>query len=207
MTCARRPGSRTRMTTARADPAPAPMLARLTRTLPGEGHLFEPKWDGFRCVATRSDAGIELWSRHGRPFTRYFPELLAALRDLPADRWTVDGEVLVRAGGSWDFAALMGRLHPAASRVEQLAESTPATFFVFDLMAVEGDGLCERPFRERRRRLEALMRDAAPPLCLTPQTATVAVAERWLAQWRGGGIDGVMAKPVDGPYRPGSAPF
>jgi len=179
------------------------MLARLTRTLPREGHVFEPKWDGFRCVAARSEHGIELWSRHGRPFTRYFPELAEALRAVPADRWSIDGEVLVRNDNRWDFAALMARLHPAAARVELLARSAPATFFVFDLLAVGDEDLCPQPFRERRARLEELMRDATAPLCLTPQTASVSQAERWLAKWRGGGIDGVMAKPVDGEYKPG----
>src|SRR4051794_34648146 len=191
------------MTPARADPAPAPMLARLTRRLPREGHVFEPKWDGFRCIASRSADGIELWSRHRRPFTRYFPELVDALHALPADDWIVDGEVLVSNEGRWDFAALMARLHPAASRVEQLARSTPSTFFVFDLLAIGGESLCDRPFRERRRRLEELMHGASPPLCLTPQTASLAQAEQWLGQWRGGGIDGVMAKPLGGPYEPG----
>jgi ATP-dependent DNA ligase len=186
------------------DQAPAaPMLARLARTLPREGHLFEPKWDGFRCLAVGAEGRVELWSRHGRPFARYFPELVAALTGLPGDDWTLDGEILVRTGERWDFPALMARLHPAASRVRELADTTPASLFAFDILRAGGSDLADAPFRERRRVLAALLAGARSPLHLTPQTADVELAERWLSQWRGGGIDGVMAKPVDGPYRPG----
>ena len=179
------------------------MLARLTRTLPAEGHVFEPKWDGFRCIAVAGADGVELWSRHGRPFARYFPELVAALGELPVERWVIDGEVLVHSGGRWDFPALMARLHPAASRVSQLAAATPATYFVFDVLEIDGEDLRGARLHERRRRLETLMRDACPPLRLTPQTDSVTEAQKWLARRRGGGVDGVMAKPIDGDYQPG----
>jgi ATP-dependent DNA ligase len=181
----------------------APMLARLTRTLPREGHLYEPKWDGFRCLAAGEAGEVTLWSRHGRPFARYFPELVAALGALEAGRWLLDGEILVRAGGGWDFPALMARLHPAASRVEALAAVTPATFFAFDALRVGERDLLDAPFRERRQVLEALLAGVRAPVCLSPQTDRVELAEQWLARWRGGGVDGVMAKPVDGPYVPG----
>src|SRR4051812_10870147 len=116
------------------------MLGRLVRELPVEGHLYEPKWDGFRCLAVRAGDEVELWSRHGRPLARYFPELVAALRALPDERIVLDGEILAR-----DFATLMARLHPAASRVELLAAQTPATFIAFDVIARDGEDLAARP--------------------------------------------------------------
>src|SRR3954471_16124654 len=162
-----------------SDAAPvAPMLARLARTLPREGHVFEPKWDGFRCLAAGEAGEVTLWSRHGRPFARYFPELVAALAGLEAGRWLLDGEILVRAGGRWDFPALMARPHPAASRVQELAAVTPATFFAFDLLRLGGRDLLDAPFRERRQLLETVLAGASAPVCLTPQSDRVEVAER-----------------------------
>src|SRR3954470_12699578 len=110
----------------------APMLARRTRTLPREGHVYEPKWDGFRCLAAAEAGEVTLWSRHGRPVARYFPEVGAALDGLDARPWVLDCEILARAGGRGDFPALMARLHPASARVAELAAVTPATFFAFD---------------------------------------------------------------------------
>jgi ATP-dependent DNA ligase len=181
----------------------APMLARLTRALPRDGYVYEPKWDGFRCLAARDGADVALWSRHGRPFARYFPELVAALAAVGEERWLIDGEVLVRRGERWDFPALMARLHPAASRVAELAAATPATFFAFDLLREGERDLLDTPLRERRRALERLLAGVPAPIRLTPQTERPELAERWLSRWRGGGIDGVMAKPADGHYRPG----
>lgn len=130
-----------------------PMLARLVRELPDEdGYQFEPKWDGFRCLATRSGDEIELESRHGRPLGRYFPELLAALSALDSDPWTIDGEILLAVDGRFDFQALMGRLHPAKSRVRELAGRLPASFVAFDLPFVGGESLSHLGFGERRRR-------------------------------------------------------
>src|SRR4051795_9811648 len=180
-----------------------PMFARLARTLPREGHVYEPKWDGFRCLAAADAGEVMLWSRHGRPLARYFPELVAALAGLEAARWLLDAEILVRAGGQWDFPALMARLHPAASRVEELAAVTPATFFAFDILRLGERDLLDAPFGERRQLLETVLADVSAPVCLSPQTDRVEVAEQWLARRRGGGVDGVMAKPVDGPYLPG----
>jgi ATP-dependent DNA ligase len=180
------------------------MLGRLARELPSDGHVYEPKWDGFRCLAFRDGDEVDLRSRHGRPFARYFPELTAALRAVAARRFVLDGEVLVPAAEGFDFAALMARLHPAASRVERLAAETPATFVAFDVLAVGGELLLERPTTERRARLELLMADPPAPLRLTPQTADPAVARGWLERTAGTAIDGVMAKPAGAPYRPGA---
>ena len=179
------------------------MLARLTRELPRDGYRYEPKWDGFRCLADRAGERVELWSRHGRSFTRYFPELIADLQTLEADSFVLDGEILVANRGRWDFPALMLRLHPAASRVERLATETPAVLFAFDLLRLGDDDLLHVPLRERRTRLEELLAAAPRHVRLTPQTDRLAVAQGWLGRWRGGGIDGVMAKPADSTYQPG----
>jgi len=180
------------------------MLARLVRELPAdEGYLFEPKWDGFRCLAGREGDEVDLRSRHGRPFARYFPEAVDALRSLGPERWIVDGELLVVTEGEFDFAALMGRLHPAASRVRELAARTPVVFVAFDLLAHGDDELLETPFAERRARLEEMFRAVQPPLFVTPATGDRELASTWLAEFCGGGLDGVVAKHGDLPYRPG----
>jgi ATP-dependent DNA ligase len=179
------------------------MLARLVRELPHDGYLFEPKWDGFRCLAHRDRDRVELWSRHGRPLGRYFPELAAALRAVGPDGWEIDGEVLVCSGGRFDFEALMARLHPAASRVRELAARTPAIFVGFDLPSIDGESLCAIGFAERRLRLRTLLAGVPPPLFLTPCTERRAVAERWLDEFHGGGLDGVIAKHRDLRYLPG----
>jgi ATP-dependent DNA ligase len=181
-----------------------PMLGRLTRTLPEHGHLYEPKWDGFRALALRIDDVVELKSRHGRPFARYFPELVAGLRALPAERCLLDGEILVHDGRDWDFTALMARLHPAASRVERLAAETPAILMAFDLLMLDGDDLTQRPFSERRRVLEEVLHDAPASLRLSPQTDDPEVARGWLTRPADRATDGVMAKAVDGRYEPGA---
>jgi ATP-dependent DNA ligase len=182
-----------------------PMLARLVRELPeDERYLFEPKWDGFRCLARRSGAAIELKSRQGRPLGRYFPELVAALAGIDSEPWTIDGEILLAVDGRFDFQALMGRLHPAESRVRELAARLPASFVAFDLPFAAGQSLCERGFGQRRQALETLLGGADPPLYLTPATDKRRVAARWLEQFRGGGIDGVVAKHRDLPYKPGA---
>ena len=179
------------------------MLARLIRQLPDGGYVFEPKWDGFRCMATRDGGRIELISRHGRPLERYFPELVDALARVRLKRWTLDGEVLVEVDRQFDFGALMARLHPAESRVRELAERTPAMFVAFDLVALGAEDLSARRFIERRRRLEQLLAGAEPPLYLTPATEDRELAERWLVEFCGGGADGVVAKHRDLPYQPG----
>src|SRR3954468_7455642 len=167
------------------------MLGRLTRELPADGWLYEPKWDGFRCLAFRDGDEVDLRSRHDRPFARYFPEVVEALVALGEERFVLDGEVLVPAGEGFDFPALMLRLHPAASRVEQLAREHAAVFVVFDLLRAGADDLVGEPFAVRRERLEALVGEAAGAVRVTPQTADRSTAEGWLgAGGRAGGGGG-----------------
>ncbi|MDQ3946133.1 MAG: ATP-dependent DNA ligase [Actinomycetota bacterium] len=184
-------------------PPVAPMLAKLTRDLPpGEGMLFEPKWDGFRCIVFRDGAEVELGSRNERPITRYFPELLDPLRDQLPEKCVLDGEVVIAGrNGRLDFDALLQRIHPAESRVRLLAQQTPASLVVFDLLAVGGEDLRPEPQAERRRRLEEILAKARPPLHLTPVTTDRDVAAEWFSAFEGAGLDGVVAKPVDLPYR------
>ena len=182
------------------DTSQQPMLAKLVRALPEGDVLYEPKWDGFRCLAFRDGDEIDLRSRHGRPFARYFPEVVSALGAVDESRFVLDGELLVLAGGRFDFAALMARLHPAATRVELLARATPAIFVAFDLLAVAGEDLRDEPFARRRARLAELLADARPPVFLTPATRDRELASRWLHDFRGGGLDGVVAKPLAGRY-------
>jgi ATP-dependent DNA ligase len=181
----------------------APMLARLVRELPGDGYVYEPKWDGFRCLAWREGDRVELHSRHGRPLGRYFPELVAALAHVEPEPWVIDGEALVCVDGRYDFGALMARLHPAASRVRELARKSPAIFVAFDLVAIGPEVLADVGFTDRRRRLESELTGIEPPLYITPATEDRAVAQRWLEQFGGGGLDGVVAKHRDLTYQPG----
>ena len=181
-----------------------PMLAKGAEALPdGDGWLFEPKWDGFRCIVVRDGDSIELTSRGSRPFTRYFPELVQPLREQLPERCAVDGELLVVAGQALDFDALQQRIHPAASRVKILSETTPARFVAFDLLAVDGEDLLSTPFEERRGRLQTALATARPPLHLTPITPDVATARDWFTRFEGAGLDGVVAKRSDGAYEPG----
>ena len=183
-------------------PPVQPMLAKATSGLPkADGLVFEPKWDGFRCIVFRDGDEVELGSRNERPLTRYFPELLDPIRaELPA-RCVVDGEIVIVTPDGLDFEALLQRIHPAESRVRMLAEQTPASFVAFDLLALGDDDLRSRPFGPRRAQLEAVLADAAPPIHLTPLTDDRDVAADWFARFEGAGLDGVVAKPVDQPYR------
>jgi ATP-dependent DNA ligase len=185
------------------DPTLEPMLARLAHDLPGDGYLYEPKWDGFRCLVFRSGDELDLRSRNRRPLARYFPELVEALSALPARELVLDGEIVVTREARFDFAALLARLHPAASRVERLRRETPAFLVAFDLLALDGEDLRERPFVERRRRLVELLSGGRPPLYLTPLTDDRERAARWLDRYAGRGIDGVVAKHRDLRYEPG----
>lgn len=180
-----------------------PMLARLMRELPTDGYLYEPKWDGFRCLAFREQE-VDLRSRNQRPLARYFPELVEALAGLGIDSFALDGEIVVVTASGFDFEALLRRLHPAASRVERLRAETPASLIAFDLLAHESNDLRERPFAERRRFLEDLLAGARPPLHLTPMTADVEEAAGWLRRYQGGGIDGVIAKHRELAYESGA---
>jgi ATP-dependent DNA ligase len=182
------------------NPPLPPMLARLARELP-PGHLYEPKWDGFRCLAFCEDGEIDLRSRNDRRLARYFPELVDALGRLPEARIVLDGELVVPAAAGLDFTALLRRLHPAVSRIERLSRETPAWLIAFDILARGDEDLRVRPFAERRQELERLFSGARAPLILTPITTEVEVAERWLHAGRG--IDGVVAKDPSVAYRPG----
>jgi ATP-dependent DNA ligase len=186
------------------DPPLAPMLSSAADALPGgEGWQFEPKWDGFRTVVFRDGDEILLQSRDEKPMNRYFPELLAPLaKELPP-RCVLDGEVVIVGSGGLDFEALLLRIHPAASRVKLLAEQTPSSFVAWDLLALGDEDLRETPLAARRERLEQLLSGAKPPVHLSPATRDRALAEDWFRRFEGAGLDGVMAKRLDEPYRPG----
>ncbi|MFE6965986.1 ATP-dependent DNA ligase [Agromyces sp. NPDC057679] len=182
-------------------PPVPPMLAKSVKEIPDTGHV-EPKWDGFRTIVFKDGDEIELGSRNERPMTRYFPELVAALREnLPA-RCVVDGEIIIATEGRLDFEALQQRIHPADSRVRMLAERTPAAFVGFDLLASGDHDLMARPFSERRARLVDALAEASDPVFTTPATSDPAVARDWFMRFEGAGLDGVVAKPLDGAYLP-----
>src|SRR5947208_864830 len=186
------------------EPPIAPMLGRLVREIPRGDYLYEPKWDGFRCLCFRDGKQVELRSRNDRPLGRYFPELVAALAGLADGGFVLDGEIMVAVrGGRYDFPTLMARLHPAASRVDLLSARNPATLIVFDALAVGGRDLRDEPFAERRRVLEALIGNGGERVRLTEVTADAERAVSWLQTFDGAGIDGVMAKPRDLAYRAG----
>ena len=187
-------------------PPVKPMLAKATHALPEdpEGRFaFEPKWDGFRCIVFRDGDEVELGSRNDRPLTRYVPELLGPLRAALPQRCVVDGELVIVRDGGLDFDALQARIHPAASRIALLAEETPASYVAFDLLALGDRDLTDEPLRERRRLLESVLGAARPPVHLTPQTTDRAEAADWFGRFEGAGLDGVMAKDLDGTYEPG----
>ena len=171
------------------------MLAKLVRELPVGDHLtYEPKWDGFRCLVFRDGDHVDLRSRNGRPLARYFPELVEAFQAVTVPSFVVDGEIVVSTPSGLDFESLMARLHPAASRVARLRQETPAAFVGFDLIAVGDDDWRGRAFVERRGELERVMGSGRERLFVTPTTRDRTVAERWLEQFRGHGLDGVMVK-------------
>jgi ATP-dependent DNA ligase len=180
-------------------PAPPiePMLATLARELPVGDVVYEPKWDGFRCLAFRDGEEVDLRSRNQRAFSRYFPEVVEALLALECQRFVIDGELVAQ-----DFPSLLARTHPAASRVAKLATETPATFIAFDVLAVDGDDLRDEPFVARRRALEQLLRAAPPTVSVTPMTDDAGTAAEWLDAVHPG-IDGVVVKQRDLRYLPG----
>jgi ATP-dependent DNA ligase len=185
------------------EPPIEPMLAKLVDDLPDGPFLFEPKWDGFRAIVFRSTDDVYIQSRDLKPLNRYFPELHKALLERLPPRCVVDGEVVIATPQGLDFDALQLRLHPAASRVAKLAKACPSSFVGFDALAVDGESICERPQRERREALERLLRQVQPPVYLTPVTRDRATAAEWLQRFEGAGLDGVIAKPIDGTYLPG----
>ncbi|WP_262500290.1 ATP-dependent DNA ligase [Phycicoccus endophyticus] len=166
--------------------------------------VYEPKWDGFRSIVFRSGDRVEIGSRNEKPMTRYFPEVVEAVLDNLPQRCVVDGEIIVVRPGEdrLDFELLSQRIHPAASRVARLAAQTPARFVAFDLLALGDDDLTGRPFAERRALLERALADARPPVHLTPATSDPEVAAAWFTEFEGAGLDGLVAKPVDGRYEP-----
>lgn len=187
-------------------PPVEPMLAKVAEALPDSddaSFLFEPKWDGFRALVFRSGGQTLLQSRDLKPLNRYFPELEGALQQALPNGCVLDGEIVVATGSGLDFDALQQRIHPAASRIARLAVETPARFVAFDLLGAGGCSTMALPQAERRTRLERLLASAAPPLHLTPATRDRAEAIRWLQEFEGAGLDGVIAKPAAAPYQPG----
>ncbi len=182
-----------------------PMLAKLARSIPeGDGWLYEPKWDGFRCVVFREGDRIELFSRKLRPLTRYFPELLDPLREALPTRCIVDGEIVVADanGHGLDFDALLQRIHPAKSRIDRLAAETPAAFVAFDVLSDGDRALLDEPMSARRALLESLVVPNAT-VHLTPASTSREMADEWFGRFEGAGLDGVIAKPLAGIYEPG----
>ena len=182
-------------------PPVRPMLAKAVHEVPrAPGLLYEPKWDGFRCIVFRDGDEVELGSRNDRPLTRYFPELVDLLLEALPPRCVVDGEIVVVTDGGLDFDTLQNRLHPAASRVRKLAVETPASFVAFDLLALGDRDLTEEPFTQRRRLLESILGGSLARIHVTPLTDDPEIAEDWYTRFEGAGFDGVMAKPSDLPY-------
>ncbi|MGM1017409.1 MAG: ATP-dependent DNA ligase [Actinomycetota bacterium] len=191
---------------------PAPMLAKAAAAVPDParttgGLLFEPKWDGFRGLISWDGKNVEIGSRGAKPLTRYFPELVDAIPRLLPHPCLLDGEIVVATGEPGaqrlDWEALSQRIHPAESRVIRLASETPAMFIAFDLLAERDEDLQSTPFRDRRARLEALLSGVEHPLHLARTTEDRELAVRWLEEFEGAGLDGVVAKPLDQPYAPG----
>jgi ATP-dependent DNA ligase len=181
-----------------------PMLSTAADALPaGEGWQFEPKWDGFRTLVFRDGDEIVLQSRDGRPMNRYFPELVGPLATALPERCVVDGEIVIVGADGLDFEALLLRVHPAASRVKLLAAQAPASFVAWDLLALGDQDLREQPLAVRRERLEQVLAGATAPVHLSPATGDRALAEDWFRRFEGAGLDGVMAKRGDAPYRAG----
>ena len=182
-------------------PPVKPMLAKSVARIPPGMH-YEAKWDGFRAIVFRDGGEIELGSRTGKPLTRYFPELVEALKERVPERCVLDGEIVIARDGRLDFDALTERIHPAESRVRTLAERTPASFVAFDLLALADESLLDVPLGDRRALLERALSGATAPVHLAPATTDIEVAQRWFEQYEGAGLDGVVAKPLDLRYRP-----
>jgi ATP-dependent DNA ligase len=182
-----------------------PMLAKLARVIPeGDGWLYEPKWDGFRCIVFREGDRIELFSRKLRPLTRYFPELVEPLLQALPVRCVIDGEIVVAdtGGNGLDFDALLQRIHPAKSRIDRLAAETPSAYVAFDVLADGDRSVLEEPMSSRRSLLETLI-TPNDTVHLTPASTERATADEWFGRFEGAGLDGVIAKPLDGTYQPG----
>ena len=181
------------------NPPLSPMLAKSVKRIPSSdaaegGYLYEPKWDGFRCIAFRDGDEVELGSRNERPLTRYFPEVVDAVRESMPERSVVDGEVILPVGDRLEFERLLERIHPAESRVQMLAEQTPARFVGFDLLALGDESFLERPLAERRAALESALHGVMAPIHLSAATLDADVATGWFDEFEGAGLDGIVAK-------------
>ena len=186
-------------------PPISPMLSKSVTDIPvGDGWHYEPKWDGFRCIVFRDGDFIELASRNEKPFTRYFPELLAPLLASLPDRCVVDGEIVIASatGDGLDFDALLQRIHPAESRVRRLAAETPASFVAFDILAIGDRNLINEPLSERLKHLRTALGDAEPPVYLCPSSERVETARDWFTRFEGAGLDGVIGKRLSDVYTP-----
>lgn len=183
-------------------PPVLPMLAKPVKDVPAD-QCYEPKWDGFRAIVFRDGDEVEIGSRNTKPMTRYFPEVVEALREHLPPRCVLDGEIIVASGDGHglDFEALQQRIHPAVSRVTMLAEQTPASFVAFDLLALGDEDLTRRPFAERRAALEDAL-DGRAPIHVTPMTTDHDEARDWFVQFEGAGLDGLIAKRPDLLYQP-----
>ncbi|MEP6480211.1 MAG: ATP-dependent DNA ligase [Rhodoglobus sp.] len=189
-----------------------PMLAKAVATVPDQDSVdgglgYEPKWDGFRAIVSFDGVELEIGSRGSKPLTRYFPELVAALTAQLTSPCVLDGEIVVRTGAAGterlDWEALSQRIHPAESRIAKLAVETPASFVAFDLLALGTDSLLAEPFEKRRAALEKFLAARTEPLHLTQLTRDTELARRWLVEFEGAGLDGVVSKPLTAPYAPG----
>jgi ATP-dependent DNA ligase len=181
------------------------MEAKHVDELPaGTGWQYEPKWDGFRAICFKDEAGVTVTSRKELPFNRYFPEIVAAVEAVDGERCVLDGEIVIFTpdGKGLDFDGLLQRIHPAESRVRRLAKETPASFIAFDLMRRGDEDLLTAPFRERRAALERTFSAARDPLHLTPITRDETLAREWFERFEGAGLDGIIAKDGEHPYRP-----
>ncbi|WKN49404.1 ATP-dependent DNA ligase [Nocardioides sp. Arc9.136] len=189
-------------------PPVQPMLAKSVAGVPdpakhGGGLLYEPKWDGFRCLVFRDGDEVELTSRNTKPLTRYFPEVVEAVKEQLPERCVLDGELFVAVGDRLEFEVLQERIHPAKSRVTMLSETTPAGFVAFDLLALGDASYLDRPFSERRAALEEALGHLVGgrgPCHLTRATTDPTEAESWFTRFEGAGLDGVVAKPLDAAY-------
>ncbi len=181
------------------------MLAKAVSGIPDPdkhgGLSFEPKWDGFRCLVFKDGDEVELTSRNTKPLTRYFPEVVAAMREQLPARCVLDGELFVSIGPKLEFEVLQERIHPAASRIAMLSEKTPASYVAFDLLALGDESYVDRPFAERRSALEEALHGLGGPCYLTRTTTDPGVAEEWFSQFEGAGLDGVIAKPLGATYQ------
>ncbi|HEY0143243.1 MAG TPA: ATP-dependent DNA ligase [Thermoanaerobaculia bacterium] len=186
-------------------PAYPPMEAKRVAAVPtGETWLFEPKWDGFRCIVFRDGDEVALQSKAGQPLGRYFPELVEAFRALKAKQFVVDGEIVVPVEGRLSFDDLLQRIHPAESRIKKLAASSPAHFYAFDILVAKGKALNEKPIEERREALETFFESIPEGLLhLSPATTDRKMAQKWFSDFGALGLDGVMAKRLGEPYHSG----